>query len=97
MYGICPLEAAALKTDLVPDELVSRLVQSVERETAVFDLNYHMMNVRDLLKEGTPVSTDPWQGMMGMNGGYYGAGGRYLRRFPVRRPHADRAVCQWFC
>lgn len=85
-----PTQAAALKTDLVPDELVSRLVQSVERETAVFDLNYHMMNVRDLLKEGTPVSTDPWQGMMGMNGGYYGApAGDIFAGFPQ---YGDRTL-----
>ena len=70
-----PVQSTALKNGMVLKDRVTLLVQSIERENAVFNLPFHVMNVRNLLDitSSAPQSPDPYLSMLGENGGWYGA------------------------
>lgn len=99
LYGtgtcdICylPVQGAAMKTDLVPADRVRQIVGTIEQEHAVFDLPFHVMNIRDILnpKEAVPQISDFGTTMMGMNGGWYGApDGDYYAGLPT---YGDRTL-----
>lgn len=81
-----------MKTDLVPKERMKLIVNQIEKEHAVFNLPFHVMNIRDILNASVAASQelDFGTGMMGMNGGWYGApDGDYYSGIPV---YGDRTL-----
>ena len=98
LYGtgtndICylPVQGAALKTDIAEDR-AKKIVSAVEREHAVFDMPFHVMNIRDILSpdRSAPQTQDYSQSMNGENGGWYGApDGDFYAGFPA---YGDRTL-----
>ncbi len=89
-----PVQAAALSSGIAWEGRNARIIEAVERDTAVFDLGYHVMNIRDLQDAKLPAnqSNDHTKSMTGMNGGWYGApDGEFYLAFPQ---YGDRTLIE---
>lgn len=93
-YDICylPVQGASMKSNLVTPERKKLIVRSIEKEHAAFNLPFHVMNIRDILNpnQAATQELDFGSGMMGMNGGWYGApDGDFYSGFPT---YGDRTL-----
>lgn len=84
-----PVQAAALRAGIAPDRACEKaLVQTVERENAVFHLGFHAMNIRNIYDREDPCRY--LHSNLGMDGGWYGcADGDFYAGFPV---YGDRTL-----
>lgn len=91
-----PVQGSALKSGLVPRERAKALVASVEKDHAVFNLGFHVMNVRHMndLTRPASQSNDCTMSMLGENGGWYGApDADFYAGLPV---YGDRGRLLWY-
>ncbi|MBE7066628.1 MAG: hypothetical protein E7385_03645 [Ruminococcaceae bacterium] len=89
-----PVQAAVLSSGIAWEGRNERIIEAVERDTAVFDLGYHVMNIRDIQNADIPAdqSDDHTKSMAGMNGGWYGApDGEFFVAFPE---YGDRTLIE---
>lgn len=89
-----PVQAAVLASNIAYEGRNERIIAAVERDTAVFDLGYHVLNILDLQNGKMPAdqSDDHTLSMTGMNGGWYGApDGEFYAAFPI---YGDRTLIE---
>lgn len=89
-----PVQAAVLSSGIAWEGRNEKIIEAVERDTAAFDLDYHVMNIRDIQNAQLPAdqSNDHTKSMAGMNGGWYGApDGEFFVAFPQ---YGDRTLIE---
>lgn len=89
-----PVQAAVISSGIAWEGRNEKIIEAVERDTAAFNLGYHVMNIRDIQNAEIPAdqSNDHTKSMAGMNGGWYGApDGEFFAAFPQ---YGDRTLIE---